>query len=136
MDCFKSSLRMRLPEGESLPEGNVFPFTTEVGEMVFIVPENDPETVLCRAHVGSLEGVTDRADFLKAALAANLFWDATGGMTLSLGENDEIFLQTRYQDEIFADADALGNVLVTVNDALSTWKARLNLAGGKTDERA
>lgn len=136
MDCFKSFLRMRLPEGESLPEGNVFPFTTEVGELVFIVPENDPETVICRAHVGSLEGVTDRAEFLKAVLAANLFWDATEGMMLSLGENDEIFLQTRYADALFEDPDALGNVLVTVNGALSTWKARLNLAGGKTDERA
>ena len=136
MDCFKSSLRMRLPEGGELPDGNVFPFTTEVGEMVFIVPEGDPETVLCRAHVGSLQGVGDRTGFLKSALAANLFWDASDGMTLSLGENDEIFLQSRYEDAVFADPDAIGNVLVTVNGALSTWKARLNLAGGNADGRA
>lgn len=136
MDYFRSSIRAQLPEGAELPEGNLFPFTTDVGEIIFIIPETDPETVICRAHVGSLANASDREDFLKSALAANLFWDASEGMTLSLGENDEVFLQTRYEDSIFENPDALGNTIVTVNHALSTWKARLNLAGGNTNERA
>lgn len=131
MNNFLNSLKSQLPEGVSLDGLNIIPLGTSAGEITFIIPENDPDTIIARATVGSLEGVEDRGDFMKSALNANLFWGATNGATLSIGEDDTLVLSRHYEDAEFESETALGDEVEAFAAALETWKGRLQLAGGK-----
>ncbi len=131
MDNFLNSLKSQLPEAASLENERIIPLGTSAGEILFILPENDPETVIARATVGSLEGVKERGEFMKSALNANLFWGATNGATLSIGEEDTLVLSRHYEDAQFEVETALGDEVEAFAAALDTWKKRLELAGGK-----
>ena len=130
MNNFIASLRAQMPEGAVLPDEHMIPMTTETGEVTVVIPENDPETVIFRAAVGSLAGVSDSDGFLRQALAGNRFWAETGGATLSLGEDETLYLTARYEDALFADEAALGTVLAFFAEMLSTWRNRLQLEKG------
>lgn len=130
MNCFLENLRGQLPPGTALPEGPVIPLQTAAGEVTFVLPENDPETVICRAAVGELAGVPDPDAFLRDALAGNRFWSATGGATLSLGEDETLYLTARYEDAQFAEEEALGTALAAFTSALRTWRTHLDFVKG------
>lgn len=78
MKNFITSLLAQMPEGAVLPDEHMIPMTTEAGEVTAIIAENDPETVVFRAAVGSLSGVSDSDGFLRRALEGNRFWFETG----------------------------------------------------------
>ena len=130
MDNFIASLRAQMPEGAELPDGHVIPLTTDAGDVTCVIPEKDPETVVFRAEVGAFDGVPDPDAFLRDALTGNRFWSATGGATLSLGEDEKLSLTARYEDGQFADETALGTSLAVFTDALSTWRLMLERAKG------
>ena len=65
MKNFITSLLVQMPEGTVLPDERMIPMTTAAGEVTAIILEDDPETVLFRAAVGSLAGVSDSDGFLR-----------------------------------------------------------------------
>lgn len=130
MNNFITSLCSQMPEGTVLPDEHMIPMTTEAGEVTAIIPENDPETVIFRAAVGSLAGVPDPDGFLRRALEGNRFWSETGGATLSLGEDETIYLTARYEDAQFADETAPGTALLAYAEELSAWRDRLEFEKG------
>lgn len=130
MKNFITSLLAQMPEGTGLPDEHMIPMTTDAGEVTAVIPENDPETVLFRAAVGSLAGVSDSDGFLRQALAGNRFWAETGGATLSLGEGETLYLTARYEDALFASETAVGTVLSAFAQVLSSWRDRLAIEKG------
>ena len=130
MNNFITSLRAQMPEGAVLENEHVIPMTTDFGDVTFVIPENDPETVICRATVGTLDGVADPDAFLRDALAGNRFWSETGGATLSLGANETLYLTARYEDGQFADETSLGTSLAIFTETLSDWRRLLDFSKG------
>ncbi len=130
MSTFQETLQGLLPVGTDAPDGPIVPLETRAGRIFFILPEEDPETVLCRAAVGPIAGTAHPAHFLRAALAANRFWTATRGATLSLGADDVLYLTARYDDAAFAAEDALGNAVESFTDVLLAWRERLMITKG------
>lgn len=130
MNNFITNLRAQMPEGTVFPDEHMIPMTTAAGEVTVVIPENDPETVIFRAPVGSLAGVPNSDAFLRRALEGNRFWSATGGATLSLGEDETVYLTARYEDAQFADEAAPGTALLAYAEELSAWRNRLEFEKG------
>ena len=130
MNNFITSFLAQMPKGTVLPDEHMIPMTTDAGEVTAVIPENDPATVVFRAAVGSLAGVSDPDGFLRQALEGNRFWSETGGATLSLGEDETLYLTARYEDAQFAAETAVGTVLSAFAEALSTWRNRLAIEKG------
>ena len=130
MNNFIASLRRQMPEGADLPDEHVIQMATSAGEVTFIIPEREPETVICRAAVGPIADIPDPDTFLRDALAGNRFWSATGGATLSLGTDETLYLTARYEDWQFADETMIGTVLASFTDVLATWRRMLEFVRG------
>lgn len=72
-------------------------------KLVFVVPETAPETVYCRAEIGSTEGL-DLDGVTREMLSANLFWRGANGATLGLHE-DVAYLTDRRERAYFGPND-------------------------------
>lgn len=131
MNNFIESVKAQMPAGAELGSGRFVVMGTPSGEVSFVVPENDPETVVARAEVGSLEGVADPEAFLRDMMAANRFWTGTNGAVLSLGDGDKVYLTARYEDDLFVDEEALGNVIGALAGTLKDWREHLAFIGGR-----
>ena len=134
MNNFIESVKAQMPAGAELGSGRFVVMGTPSGEVSFVVPENDPETVVARAEVGSLEGVADPDAFLRDMMAANRFWTGTNGAVLSLGDGDKVYLTARYEDDLFVDEEALGNVIGALAGTLKEWREHLAFIGGRLPE--
>lgn len=131
MNNFIESVKAQMPAGVELGSGRFVVMGTPSGEVSFVVPENDLETVVARAEVGSLEGVADPDAFLRDMMAANRFWAGTNGAVLSLGDGDKVYLTARYEDDLFVDEEALGNVIGALAGTLKEWREHLAFIGGR-----
>lgn len=93
-------------------------------KMIFVVPENAPETVYCRVEVGSMDGL-DREDLQRDLLAANFLWHGAEGGTLGIRDNT-VYITDRRTQAFFATNDG---VLERYTDALATsvglWRERM-----------
>ncbi len=92
--------------------------------VTFIVPVDATDVVYARALIGSTDGC-DVAEFERAALEANFFWQGAHGATLSV-QGSDVFLTDR-RPAVFFDEDEGGweAYAETFADQILLWRERL-----------
>lgn len=90
----------------------------------FLRAAGDPAATFVRARVLDLNSVPRAGDFAKAVLAANFFWSGTNGATLSVAEDNALYLtERRLLDELYS-ADDLMRCLDEFAQTVLDWRER------------
>jgi len=87
----------------------------------------NPAMVLVRSRVLWMKDVRRSADFAKAVIAGNFFWDGTRGATLSVGEDGGLYLTERRPADELADAEGLEACVDDFNETANDWRERSEL---------
>ncbi len=113
---------------EEAVETNEVGFTLNVQDawLVFFAPNIETAPVYCRALIGNFGNNECPGDFAEAALAANFFWRATEGATLSLNEQENaVYLTDRFDEEAFEDEKAFTDYIITFLRNVYDWQLHL-----------
>ena len=113
---------------EEAVETNEVGFTLNVQDvrLMFFTPDIETAPVYCRALVGSFGDSECPGDFAEAALAANFFWRATEGATLSLNaQENAVYLTDRFDAEAFEDDNAFTGYIDTFLRTVYDWQLHL-----------
>ena len=113
---------------EEAVEINEVGFTLNVQDvqLMFFAPDIKTAPVYCRALIGNLGNSECPGDFAEAALAANFFWRATEGATLSLNEQENaVYLTDRFDEGAFEDEKAFTDYINTFLRNVYDWQLHL-----------
>ena len=111
--------------------GNEDSFTLlEKGMVIeFLNAPNGLGTALVRAKVLELATVRRPGEFAKAVLAANFFWGGTRGATLSIDDDNSLWLTERHLIDDLADMELLESCLADFVNTITDWRDRSLLYG-------
>lgn len=91
--------------------------------ITMVCKEDDPDTVIAVARVGSTAGLRHPEMPLEDALEANFLWMGNAGSTLALDpENGDLILHDRRDAFYFETADVLKGYLAAFADTVIGWR--------------
>ena len=103
-----------------------FTLNAQDAQLMFFAPNTETAPVYCRALIGNFGNSECSGDFAEAALAANFFWRATEGATLSLNEQENaVYLTDRFDEEAFEDEKAFTDYINTFLRNVYDWQLHL-----------
>lgn len=95
--------------------------------ITMVCREDDPDTVITVARVGSTKGLLHPELPLEDALEANFLWMGNAGSTLSLDpENGDLVLHDRRDAVYFESADVLKGYLAAFADTVIGWQGHFD----------
>ncbi|MBP5674140.1 MAG: type III secretion system chaperone [Victivallales bacterium] len=104
--------------------GNSFSLLEDGRQIDFFQVPGELATSVVRARVLSIANMLRAADFAKACIAGNFFWSGTRGATLSISEDDVLYLTERRPLDELADADGFDACLENIMQAITDWQER------------
>ena len=104
--------------------GNSFSLSEEGRQIDFFQVPGEPTMSMVRARVISIADMRRAADFAKACIAGNFFWAGTRGATLSISEDDVLYLTERRPLDEIADVDGFDACLENIMLAITDWQER------------
>ena len=123
MNCAQA----QYPEAFSPQEDGGFVLAFEGLAIAFVPIPVEPEMLYVRARVLNISSVGRPGDFAKAAIAGNFFWGGTRGATLSVGEDNALYLTERRAANEFADEEALAQCVRDFELTVGDWRERSEL---------
>ncbi len=125
-DAFKGMLLEAFPNALVQDNGIIY-FNYEAMTIACVNLQNDPDTVIFRAKVVALSEVKRPGDFAIAALSGNFFWGGTHGGTLSLDEDNIMYLTDKCLVADFKEPNDILAFLDDFTEAVGDWQVRSNL---------
>ncbi len=104
--------------------GNSFSLSEDGRQIDFFQAPGEPATSMVRARVLSIADMRRAADFAKACIAGNFFWEGTRGATLSIGADDVLYLTERRPLDELSDVDGFDACLENIMLAITDWQER------------
>ena len=122
-DEFKRLLKESYPNTTEGVDGVLFLTMDSISISIVPVP-SDPGAVMFRLKVLELKDIGRPGEFAKAALKGNFFWSGTNGATLSVGNDNALYLtERRYFDE-FVNAQSIERCLNELAYSVNDWRMR------------
>jgi hypothetical protein len=122
-DEFKRLLKESFPNTSEGSDGVLFLTMDSINISIVPLP-GDPGAVMFRLRVLDLKDIGRPGEFAKAALKGNFFWSGTNGATLSVGNDNALYLtERRYLGE-FVNTQSIESCLNEFAYSVNDWRMR------------